>query len=101
MSTDHKGSLIRRRAPPGGVLMADTEAPVLIAGGSLAGLTTAALLAQHGIRAVVVERHRGTAIHRRAAFLYQRSMDILRGIGIEEAVRRKSYEQFEPDGAIM
>jgi 2-polyprenyl-6-methoxyphenol hydroxylase-like FAD-dependent oxidoreductase len=81
--------------------VADTEAPVLIAGGSLAGLTTAAFLAQHGVRAVVVERHRGTAIHPRAAFLYQRSMEILRGIGIEEAVRRKSFEQFEPDGAIM
>ena len=81
--------------------MADTEAPVLIAGGSLAGLTTAAFLAQHGVRAVVVERHPGTAIHPRAAFLYQRSMEILRGIGIEEAVRRKSFEQFEPDGAIM
>jgi 2-polyprenyl-6-methoxyphenol hydroxylase-like FAD-dependent oxidoreductase len=79
----------------------DTEAPVLIAGGSLAGLTTAAFLAQHGVRAVVVERHPGTAIHPRAAFLYQRSMEILRGIGIEEAVRRKSFEQFEPDGAIM
>src|ERR671932_725726 len=81
--------------------MADTEAPVLIAGGSLAGLTTAAFLGQHGIRALVVERHRGTAIHPRAALVYQRSMEILRSIGIEQAVRRRSYEQFEPDGAIM
>jgi 2-polyprenyl-6-methoxyphenol hydroxylase-like FAD-dependent oxidoreductase len=81
--------------------MADTEAPVLIAGGSLAGLTTAAFLGQHGIRALVVERHRGTAIHPRAALVYQRSMEILRSIGIEQAVRHRSYEQFEPDGAIM
>ena len=81
--------------------MADTEAPVLIAGGSMAGLTAAAFLGQHGIRALVVERHRGTAIHPRAALVYQRSMEILRSIGIEQAVRRRSYEQFEPDGAIM
>ena len=81
--------------------MADREAPVLIAGGSLAGLTTPAFLGHHGIGAVVVERHRGTAIHPRAALVYQRSMEILRSIGIEQAVRCRSYEQFEPDGAIM
>lgn len=74
---------------------------MLIVGGSLAGLTTAAFLGQHGVRSLVVERHRGTAIHPRAALVYQRSMEILRSIGIEETVRRRSYEQFEPDGAIM
>jgi 2-polyprenyl-6-methoxyphenol hydroxylase-like FAD-dependent oxidoreductase len=81
--------------------MHDKEAPVLIVGGSLAGMSTAALLGQQGIRALVVERHPGTAIHPRAALVYQRSMEIFRGIGIEQPVLRKSYEQFEPDGAIM
>ena len=79
----------------------DIEVPVLIVGGRLAGMTTAVLLGQHGIRAFVVERHRGTAIHPRAALVYQRTMEILRTIGIEKTVLRKSYEQFEPDGAIM
>lgn len=79
----------------------DIEVPVLIVGGSLAGMTTAALLGQHGIRALVAERHRGTAIHPRAALIYQRTMEILRSMGIEQTVLQKSYEQYEPDGAIV
>ena len=77
------------------------EVPVLIVGGSLVGMSTAVLLGQHGVRTLVVERHRGTAIHPRAALIYQRSMEILRSMGIEQTVLQKSYEQFEPDGAIM
>ena len=77
--------------------MIDQKAPVLIVGGSLAGLTTAAFLAQHGVRSLVIERHRGTAIHPRAALVYQRSMEILRSIDIEAPIRRRSLEQFEPD----
>ena len=49
----------------------------------------------------MVERHRGAAIHPRAAFLLQRTMEILRAAGIEEEVRDGSHAQFEPDGAIM
>ena len=75
--------------------------PVLVVGGSLVGMFTAALLGRHGIRALVAERHPGTAIHPRAAFIYQRSMEIVRGLGIEEVVRQRSYQQFEPDGAIL
>ncbi len=61
----------------------------------------AALLGRHGVKALVVERHRSTAIHPRAAFVYQRSMEVVRSFGIEEAVRRQSFQQFEPDGAIL
>ena len=81
--------------------MADDELPVLIAGGSLVGMSTAMLLGGHGIRSLVVERHAGSAIHPRAAFILQRSMEILRRAGIEDEVRDSSYAQFEPDGAIM
>jgi 2-polyprenyl-6-methoxyphenol hydroxylase-like FAD-dependent oxidoreductase len=81
--------------------MHDEECPVLIAGGSLVGMTTAMLLGRQGIRSLVVERHPGSAIHPRAAFILQRSMEILRSVGIEDAVRESSYAQFEPDGAIM
>ena len=77
------------------------EVPVLVVGGSLVGMFTAALLGRHGVGALVVERHRSTAIHPRAAFIYQRSMEIVRGLGIEQAVRQKSFQQFEPDGAIL
>jgi len=81
--------------------MADLEVPVLIVGGSLVGMSTALLLGHHGIRALAVEHHRGTAIHPRAALINQRTMEIFRSIGIERMVREKSGEQFDQDGAIM
>src|SRR5579863_2507289 len=81
--------------------MADIEVPVLIVGGSLVGMSTALLLGHHGIRALAVEHHRGTAIHPRAALINQRTMEIFRSVGIERMVREKSGEQFDQDGAIM
>ncbi|TXN31168.1 FAD-dependent monooxygenase [Lacisediminihabitans profunda] len=81
--------------------MSETNVPVLIVGGSLVGMTTAALLGQHGIRCLVVERHRGTAVHPRAALILQRSMEILRSLGLEETVKAKSSAQFDQDAAIM
>src|SRR5687768_4189086 len=81
--------------------MSDVEVPVLIVGGSLVGMSTALLLGSHGIRSVAVEHHRGTAIHPRAAQITQRTMEILRSVGIEQIVRRHSDEQFVQDGAIM
>ena len=74
---------------------------VLVVGGSLVGMTTGLLLAHHGVRTTVVEHHRGTAIHPRAAQISQRTMEILRSVGIEQIVRERSGEQFVQDGAIM
>jgi 2-polyprenyl-6-methoxyphenol hydroxylase-like FAD-dependent oxidoreductase len=74
---------------------------VIIVGGSLVGLSAAMLLGHHGVRALVVEHHRGTAIHPRAAQVHQRSMEIFRQVGIEGVVRTKCEEQFVQDGAIM
>ena len=81
--------------------MPDIEIPVLIVGGSLVGLSTALLLGHHGIRALAVEHHRGTAIHPRAAQISQRTMEIFRTVGVEQIVRDKSDEQFVQDGAIL
>lgn len=81
--------------------MPDIEVPVLIVGGSLVGMSTALLLAHHGIRPLVVEHHRGTAIHPRAAMITQRTMEVFRTVGVEQIVMRKSDEQFVQDGAIM
>jgi 2-polyprenyl-6-methoxyphenol hydroxylase-like FAD-dependent oxidoreductase len=69
--------------------MADIEIPVLIVGGSLVGLSSALLLAQHGVRSLVVERHAGTAIYPRAAQIYQRTMEILRQCGLEDVALAK------------
>jgi 2-polyprenyl-6-methoxyphenol hydroxylase-like FAD-dependent oxidoreductase len=81
--------------------MPNLEVPVLIVGGSLVGMSTALLLGHHGITSLAVEHHHGTAIHPRAAQLTQRTMEILRSVGIEQIVRQKSGEQFVQDGAIM
>jgi len=81
--------------------MADIEVPVLIAGGSLVGLSTALLLSHHGVRSLTVEHHHSTAIYPRAAQLYQRTMEILRTVGLEDLCLRKSEEQFVQDGAVM
>ena len=77
------------------------EIPVLIVGGSLVGMSTALLLGHHGVRALAVEHHRGTAIHPRAAQITQRTMEVFRTVGIEQIIRRKSEQQFVQDGAIM
>ncbi len=81
--------------------MPDIEVPVLIVGGSLVGMSTAMLLGHHGIRSLAVEHHRGTAIHPRAAMITQRTMEVLRTVGVEQIVLQKSDEQFVQDGAIM
>jgi 2-polyprenyl-6-methoxyphenol hydroxylase-like FAD-dependent oxidoreductase len=79
---------------------ADDEVPVLIVGGSLVGLTTALLLRWHGIDSLTVERHSGTAIHPRAGHFQLRTVEILRSVGLEDVVRRKSEEQYPPGGGI-
>ncbi|HET8927508.1 MAG TPA: FAD-dependent monooxygenase [Microbacterium sp.] len=81
--------------------MNEIEVPVLIAGGSLVGLTTSLLLSAHGVRNLVVERHRGTAIHPRAAMLHQRTTEVIRELGLADAVRVAADQEFVQNGAIM
>src|SRR5688572_25997876 len=81
--------------------MKTIDVPVLIVGGSLVGMSSALLLGHHGVSALAVEHHRGTAIHPRAAQITQRTMEILRAVGIESIVREKSGEQFVQDGAVV
>ncbi|HSF26009.1 MAG TPA: FAD-dependent monooxygenase [Actinomycetes bacterium] len=81
--------------------MKSYDVPVLVVGGSLVGMTTAMLLAKQGVKSLVVEKHPGSAIHPRAALMLQRSMEIFRSAGVEDEMRTRSFNQFEPDGAIM
>ncbi|MGH3304235.1 MAG: FAD-dependent monooxygenase [Streptosporangiaceae bacterium] len=76
------------------------EVPVLIVGGSLVGLSAALFLRWHGIDSLTVERHSGTAIRARAGHFHLRTVEILRSVGLEEAIRRRSEEQYHPDGGI-
>jgi len=81
--------------------MRDVEVPVLIVGGSLVGLSTSLFLGVHGVEHLVVERHRGTAIHPRAAFLMQRTVELFRWSGVEREVVAAAEREFVQNGAIM
>ena len=77
------------------------EAPVLIAGGGLVGLSAAAFLAQQGIRSLTIERLAASSPLPRAAFFHMRTLEMFRGLGIEDAVRSESAKEFVPEGAII
>jgi len=77
------------------------EAPVLIAGGGLVGLSAAAFLAQHGIRSLTIERLAASSPLPRAAFFHMRTLEMFRSLGIEDAVRSQSAKEFVPEGAII
>src|SRR3954467_4532661 len=81
--------------------MAEPDVPVLIAGGSLVGLTASALLAAQGVPHLLVERHRGTAVHPRAASFHQRTMEIFRSAGLQESVEAAAAKEFVQNGAIV
>ena len=81
--------------------MSAQRVPVLIVGGSLVGLSMSLLLASRGVEHMLVERHRGTAIHPRAAAFHQRTMEIFRGLGLQEAVEAAAAQEFVQNGAIV
>ena len=72
-------------------MTATIDNPVLIVGAGPAGLVTAIELARHGVRPLVVERHPSTSIFPRATGVSTRSMEIFRGYGIDDAVRRGGW----------
>ena len=79
----------------------EEEAPVLIVGGSLVGLSASVLLGHHGVPHMLVERHAGTAIHPRAAAFHQRTLEVYRSVGLQDAVEAAAAREFVQDGAIM
>ncbi len=81
--------------------MHEDDVPVLIVGGSLAGLSTSLLLGWHGVPSLVAERHPGTAIHPRAAHFNQRTIEIYRSVGLDETIMEAARAEFVQDGAIM
>ena len=77
------------------------DVPVLIVGGSLVGLSTAVFLGHHGVPSLVVERHRGTAIHPRAALVNQRAVEAYRAVGLEDEIEEAAAREFVQNGAIL
>jgi 2-polyprenyl-6-methoxyphenol hydroxylase-like FAD-dependent oxidoreductase len=81
--------------------MSHEDVPVLIVGGSLVGLSTAVFLGHHGVSSLVLERHRGTAIHPRAALVNQRTMETYRAVGLEDQIEEAAAKEFVQNGAIV
>ena len=68
-------------------MSSQTQVPVLIIGGGIVGLAASLCLSHHGISSLLIERHSGTSIHPRARSVNARSMELFRGLGIEDRVR--------------
>ena len=66
------------------------DAPVLIAGGGLVGLSAAMFLAQYGVRSLAIERRRNVLQLPRAAFFHMRTIELFRSCGIDAEVRAQS-----------
>lgn len=64
-----------------------THTSVLIAGGGLVGLSAAVFLSRQGIPFVLLERREGLSRHPRARGVNPRTMELLRAVGLEPAVR--------------
>jgi putative polyketide hydroxylase len=66
--------------------MSVAHTPVLIVGAGAAGLATSALLAEHGIRSLLVEKRDEVFIYPKARNLSFRSLEILRELGLADEV---------------
>lgn len=73
--------------------MFDIETDVLIVGSGPAGGASAALLSSYGIANIMIEKYGWLANTPRAHITNQRTMEILRELGIEEDAKEKSVPQ--------
>ena len=64
-----------------------TRVPVLIVGAGVGGLALSALLAQHGVGSLLVEKRREVFLYPKARNLSFRTSEILRGLGLRDEVR--------------
>src|SRR5262245_34375134 len=66
----------------GGNMENSEETAVLIAGGSLVGLSAAMFLSARGVRPILVERHPGSSPHPRAIGYTPRTLELYRSVGL-------------------
>jgi 2-polyprenyl-6-methoxyphenol hydroxylase-like FAD-dependent oxidoreductase len=65
------------------------SAPVVVVGAGPTGLCAGIALARWGVPCLLVERHPAVSVFPRSRSVHQRTMEIFRGWGIEEAVRSR------------
>ena len=71
------------------------DTPVLIVGAGPAGLATALTLARHGVESLLVERRTELSSLPRATVVSTRSMELMRGWGVEDQVRAVAIDDIE------
>ncbi|MGW2590016.1 FAD-dependent oxidoreductase [Streptomyces sp. NPDC001515] len=69
------------------------ETDVLISGAGPAGAAAGALLATYGVRAIVLNKYGSVANTPRAHITNQRTMEVLRDLGVEDEAKRVSTPQ--------
>lgn len=69
------------------------ETDVLISGAGPAGAAAGALLATYGVRAIVLNKYGSVANAPRAHITNQRTMEVLRDLGLEDQAKRASTPQ--------
>jgi putative polyketide hydroxylase len=83
------------------ILKADERVPVLIAGGSLVGLSTSLFLARLGVGHLLVEQHAETSDHPRGRGNNLRTMEIFRTAGVEQDIREAAFLLAENHGILQ
>jgi 2-polyprenyl-6-methoxyphenol hydroxylase-like FAD-dependent oxidoreductase len=76
------------------------EIPILIVGGGPVGLALAADLGLRGVPCILIEQGEGPPDHPRASALNARSMELMRRLGIAQAVRAASAPEDFPHTAL-
>jgi 2,4-dichlorophenol 6-monooxygenase len=69
------------------------ETDVLVVGAGPAGLTASALLARAGVKAIGITKYGGTADSPRAHITNQRTVEVLRDLGVERRLHEEAMPQ--------
>lgn len=74
-------------------VVVDDEVEVLVVGGGPVGLTARIMLERWGVSTLLVEKYRELSPFPRSRLVNVRSMEILRGLGLDEKVESSSFRR--------